>query len=203
MIKKEIRVLGVSFAATGTRRAGPTQIVGVVYRGNRWLEGVMRRTVPPEEADLTPGIAKMVTGSPHYPQLRVIVLDELITKSGNYADIEALSKKTKLPVIAVVRRRVSVKGLANAPVRLPQRAPNALSTLPCRKWKTGGKTFFIYSAGLAKLDIEELLEVCASREGIPEAARVARITASALEKFLFGRAPQADVPRLRRPQLGR
>ena len=189
MIKKEIRVLGVSFAAPHHGRAGLIQAVGVVYRGNRWLEGVMRTTIPPEVADLTPRITKMVTSSPHYPQLRVIVLDELITRSGNYTDIGALSKKTKVPVIAVVRQKTSVKRLTNVPVRVPQRTLKAFASLACRKWKAGGKTFFVYSAGLGKIDLEELLEVCASREGLPEAARVAKITASALEKFLLGRAP--------------
>jgi hypothetical protein len=40
---------------------------------------------------------------------------------------------------------------------------------------------------LGELDLDELLGVCASREGLPEAARVARITSSSLEKFLAGR----------------
>lgn len=188
MIKKEIRVLGVSFAAPHPRCAGRIQVVGVVYRGNRWLEGVMRTTTPPQLADLTPNIVKMITTSPHYPQLRVIVLDEIITKLGNYVDIEALSKKTRVPVVAVVRRRVSIKRPTKMSVRLPQRALKVLGTFSCRKWWAGQKMFFVYSAGLGKIDLEELLEVCASREGVPEAARVARITASSLGKFLFGPA---------------
>ncbi len=189
MIKKEIRVLGVSLASPHPGRGVPIQVVGVVYRGNRWLEGVMRTTIPPEVHDLTPKIAKMVTDSPHHPQLRVIILDGLITKSGNYADIEALSKKTRRPVIAVVRQKIPVKRLTSATVRVPQRTFKAFTSASFRKWKAAGKTFFVYSAGLGKIDIEELLEVCASREGLPEAARVARITASALRKLLFGRAP--------------
>ena len=188
MIKKEIRVLGVSFAAPRHRRSGLIQVVGVVYRGSRWLEGVMRTTVPPEVRDLTPRITKMVTSSPHYPQLRVIVLDELITRSG-YADIEALSKKTKVPVIAVARQKIPVRRLTDAPMRLPERTMKALGSLPCTRWKAGGKTFFVYSAGLGKVNLEELLEVCASKEGLPEAARVARITAFALERFLFSGVP--------------
>lgn len=189
MIKKEIRVLGVSFAAPHRGRSGLIQVVGVVYRGNRWLEGAMRTTVPPEVRDLTPRITKMVTSSPHYPQLRVIVIDELVTRSGNYADIEVLSKKTRIPVIAVARQKIPVRRLTDASTRLPERAVKALASLPSTRWKAGGKTFFVYSAGLGKVDLEELLEVCASREGVPEAARVARITAFALEKFLFSRAP--------------
>jgi hypothetical protein len=188
MIKKEIRVLGVSFAAPRPRSAERIQVVGVVYRGNRWLEGVMRTTTPPRLADLTPGIVKMVTGSPHYPQLRVIALDELITKLGNYVDIETLSKKTRVPVVAVMLRRISVGRRAKTSVRLPRRILRAFLSLPCRKWSAGNKTFFVYSAGLGKIDLEELLGICASRKGVPEAARVARMIASSLRKLLFRRA---------------
>jgi endonuclease V-like protein UPF0215 family len=55
--------------------------------------------------------------------------------------------------------------------------------------RAAGKTYFVYSAGMGVIDLDELLEVCASREGLPEAARVARITASSLQKFLAGHVP--------------
>jgi endonuclease V-like protein UPF0215 family len=42
---------------------------------------------------------------------------------------------------------------------------------------------------LGDVDLDELLEVCASRQGLPEAARVARIAASSLEKFLAEHQP--------------
>jgi len=188
MIKREIRVLGISCTKPHPRRAGPVQVVGVVYRGNRWLEGVMRITIPSKVTDLTSRIARMVTSSPHFPQLRVIALDELITKSGSCMDIEALSRKTKLPVVAVLRRRALTERLRKASARFPRRTFKRFAKLPSTNWKAGGKTFSVYSAGLGKIDLKELLGVCASREGPPEAVRVARITASSLEKFLTRRA---------------
>jgi len=184
MIKREIRVLGISCAAPHPKRESPTQVVGVVYRGNRWLEGVMRTTIRPEAADLTPGIAKMAADSPHFPQLRAIALDELITKSGRYVDIRALSKKSRLPVIAVLRQKILIKRLSKSLAKSSRRSLKAFAKLPCRIWGMEGKTFFVYSAGVGNLDLEELVSVCASREGVPEAARVARIAASSLERFL-------------------
>jgi len=149
----------------------------------------MRTTVRPEATDLAPNIAKMVTGSPHFPQLRVIVLDELISKSGSYVDIEALSRKTRLPVVAVLRRKIIAKRLPKKGARISQRALKVFAKLTYRMWKAGGKILFVYSAGLGKIDLDEILGVCASKEGLPEAARVARIIASSLEKFLVGRRP--------------
>jgi endonuclease V-like protein UPF0215 family len=188
MIKKEIRVLGIACTTPHPMRTHPVQVIGVVYRGNRWLEGVMRTTAPPKLSDLTARIAKMITSSPHLPQLRVIALDELITKSGNYIDIEALSKKTRLPVIAVLRRRVLTQPLPKASTRRSQRALKHVADLPSMNWRAAGRPFFVYSTGLVEVDLVELLEVCASREGCPEAVRVARITTAVLGKFLMRRA---------------
>jgi endonuclease V-like protein UPF0215 family len=188
MIKKEVRVLGIASVSPHQRDSASTHVVGVVYRGNRWLEGVMRAVIPREQSNLTTGTAKMVTRSPHLPQLRVIVLDRLITRSGSYIDIKALSKKTRLPTVAVLRREIPTKRLSKNRARNRQ-VLEALAGLSCRKWKAAGKTYFVYSAGMGGIDLDELLGVCASREGLPEAARVARITASSLQKFLAGHVP--------------
>ncbi len=181
MIKKEIRVLGVSFAEPNVRAVGPIHIVGVVYRGNRWLEGVMRTTVPPGRADITPRIAKMVRDSPHYPQLRIIILDRLTTKYGNYVDLDLLSKKTRLPSLAVLQHKISSGHISGA----AKRALASFAKLTYTKWSKPPRPLFVYSAGLDKMDLGEVLEVCASSKGIPEAARVARITASSIERLLL------------------
>jgi endonuclease V-like protein UPF0215 family len=188
MIKKEIRVLGIASTSPRQRDSAATHVVGVVYRGNRWLEGVMRTVVPRDQRNLTPGIAKMVTKSPHFPQLRLIVVDELFTKSGSYIDIEALRRKTGLPVVAVLREEIPIRHLAKARVR-NRHAFKALASLPCRKWRPADKTYLVYSSGPSGAVLDEFLEVCASREGPPEAARVARIAAASLERLLVGRVP--------------
>jgi endonuclease V-like protein UPF0215 family len=187
MIKKEIRVLGIASVSFRTD-ATSTHVVGVVYRGNRWLEGVMRTIIPRKQANLTTGIAKMATKSPHFPQLRIIALGELVTRSASYIDIRTLSKKTGLPVVAVLREEMPIKCLLKTGAR-NRRAQKAFAALPCRKWRAAGRAYSAYSAGLGGVDLEELLEVCASKEGLPEAARVARIVASSLERFLAGRVP--------------
>lgn len=189
MIKKEIRVLGISCAVPYFRRPAPTQVVGVVYRGNRWLEGVMRTTIPPDTLDLTPRIATMIISSPHFPQLKVIALDELVTKHGSYIDINALSKTTTLAVIAVLRHRAPILRLSKRSVKIPRRTLKSFAKLACIRWRVATRSFMVYSAGLGEIDLEELLTICASREGLPEATRVARITASSLERLLTERLP--------------
>jgi len=187
MIKKEIRVLGIA-SASPRRDDASTHVVGVVYRGNRWLEGVMRTVAPRDQTNLTSSMAKMVTKSPHFPQLRLIVLDELFTKSGGYIDIEALSRKTGLPAMAVLAKKIPMKRIQGIHAG-NRRAFKAFAGLPCMRWRPANKTYFVYSAGSSGLMLDELLKVCASREGLPEAARVARIAAVSLERLFLGRVP--------------
>ena len=188
MIKKEIRVLGVASVFPPQEIAAFAQLVGVVYRGNRWLEGVTRTIIPREETNLTRRITEMTVKSPHYPQLRVIVLDELIAELGSHIDIHALSKKTRLPVVAVLRRKTPIKRLQESRIA-HRRTARTFSDPPYVRWRHAGKTFFVYFTGLSGVDLNELLKVCASKGGVPEAARVADITRSSLEKVLFGRKP--------------
>jgi len=196
MIKKEIRVLGVS-CTTPPRGSGiPIQVVGVVYRGNRWLEGVMRTTIPSTVVDLTSRIARMVIHSPHFPQLRVIALNELITRSGTYADIKGLSRMTGLPVIAVLRRKPAVRHLSVTTRKGSSRERNAFARLTYRRWEAGRRRFYVYSAGSDKMPLSEILVVSAAKEGPPEAARVARIVASSLDRLL---ARQRAWPERRHP----
>jgi endonuclease V-like protein UPF0215 family len=180
MIKREIRVLGIAFASLHLRNMASIQVVGVVYRGSLWLEGVMRTVISRGRTNLTPDIAKMVVKSPHYPQLRVIVLDKFTTQCGNYIDIKALSRKTRLPVVAVLRRRIPIPRFSETGTGHGG-AGKAFARLPYTKWRSSGRTYSVYHAGLSGIDLNELLEVCASKEGAPEAARVARIAASSLE----------------------
>jgi hypothetical protein len=188
MIKKEIRVLGIASVTVRVGKSGSTHVVGIVYRGNRWLEGVMRVVIPWKQLNLTTGIAKMVIGSPHFPQLRVIVLDELVSKRGSYVDIEALSRKTGLPIVAVLQSKPRTWNLSKTRTGA-RRAIKMLTGLSGREWKAMGNTYFVYSAGIDEVNLDELLKVCASGKGTPEAARVARITASSLQNLLAEGAP--------------
>jgi endonuclease V-like protein UPF0215 family len=96
-IKKEIRVLGL--AAWSDSSTGTYETVGVLFRGNRWLDGVLRARSSTH--DVTEDVVDMIRNSNHHPQIRVILLhNELLTDSSQI-DSHRLSKKTERPVIAM------------------------------------------------------------------------------------------------------
>ncbi len=83
-IKPEIRILAIDDSALVSERI---MIVGVVFRGGEWMDGVLRAEITRDGLDATDVIAEMVTATRHYPQIRVIMLDGVTYGGFNVVDI--------------------------------------------------------------------------------------------------------------------
>jgi endonuclease V-like protein UPF0215 family len=105
VVKPEIRVLGIDDGRFVPHSKSQVPIVGVVFRGGYWLEGVMSTTVTVDGVDSTERISKMVISSPHYKQLRVIMLNGVTFGGFNIVDIQTLNRCTGLPVIVVTQKK--------------------------------------------------------------------------------------------------
>jgi len=186
-IKPEIRVLGIDDGNFVPREEGLVDLIGVVYRGGYWLEGVMRTEIEVDGMDATEKIATMVRASPHYNQLRVIMLDGITFAGFNIVDITELFQKVKLPVIAIVREKPNLEEIRKALENLPE---------PEKRWaavKNAGKlskvrtrgaegTVYMQTAGISQVDAETIVRNTSLRSNIPEALRVAHIIASGFAK---------------------
>ena len=106
VIKPEIRVLGVDDGAFKPHVKGQVPVIGVVFRGGFWLDGVMHTSIEVDGFDAPEKIASMITGSPHYKQLRVIMLNGVTFAGFNIVDVKTLHAATKLPVITVTREKL-------------------------------------------------------------------------------------------------
>jgi endonuclease V-like protein UPF0215 family len=187
IIKPEIRVLGVDDGIFVPHSKGFAPIVGVVFRGGYWLDGVMNTKVEVDGFDATEKIAAMVTNSPHHKQLRIIMLDGVTFAGFNVVDIKKLSEKTKLPVIAVTRDRPDFGEIRKALKKLPS---------PAKRWKAvvdAGEIFevntrskkervYMEISGIVEEDAREILKLTSTRSSVPEALRVAHLVASGISK---------------------
>jgi uncharacterized protein len=187
IIKPEIRVLGVDDGIFVPHSKGFAHIVGVVFRGGYWLDGVMNTKVEVDGFDATEKIAAMVTNSPHHKQLRVIMLDGVTFAGFNVVDIKKLNKKTKLPVIAVTRDRPDFGEIRKALNNLP---------FPERRWKavvnageitevnTRSRKERVYMeiSGIVEEDARKIVKLTSTRSSVPEALRVAHLVASGISK---------------------
>ena len=187
-IKPEIRILGVDDGVFVPHAKGMVDIVGVVFRGGYWLDGVMRTEVENDGMDATEKIASMITESPHYDQLRVVMLYGITFAGFNVVDIKGLFKRVGLPVIAVTREQPDFKEIKKALENLPESG---------RRWESienAGKVIRVHTrnaedavymqiAGISEKDAEKILKETSTRSNVPEALRVAHIIASGLARL--------------------
>lgn len=186
-IKPEIRVLGVDDGVFTPHVEGFVPVVGVVFRGGYWLDGVMHTTVEVDGFDATQKIASMIINSPHHKQLRIIMLNGVTFAGFNVINIKGLNAETKLPVIAVTREKPNFTEIREALKNLPENE---------QRWKSiqsAGEIFEVFVrskkekiymqiSGILKEDARKILKLTATRSNMPEALRVAHLIASGISK---------------------
>ncbi|PMB74236.1 hypothetical protein C0199_00605 [Candidatus Bathyarchaeota archaeon] len=185
VIKPEIRVLGVDDGVFKPHTRGLVPVVGVVFRGGYWLDGVMHTKVRVDGFEATKKIVSMIKVSSHYKQLRVIMLNGVTIAGFNVVDIKKLNVETGLPVIAVTRDKPNFDEIREALKKLPESEErwrailNAgeLYEVPIRSGK--GK-IYMQTSGISEGDARKILQLTSTRSYIPEALRVAHLIASGL-----------------------
>jgi len=65
VIKPEIRVLGIDDGKFIPHTKGDVIVVGVVFRGGLWLEGVMHTNIAIDGSNATKQLVSMITNSPY------------------------------------------------------------------------------------------------------------------------------------------
>ncbi len=185
VIKPEIRVLGVDDGVFTPHMKRLVPVVGVVFRGGYWLDGVMHTKVEVDGFEATDKIASMITNSPHYKQLRVIMLDGVTFAGFNVVNIKKLNMKTKLSVIVVTRERPNFEEIREALKNLPKSG---------ERWKiilNAGEIFevstrsrnekvYMQISGVLEEDARKILQLTSTRSNIPEPLRVAHLIASGI-----------------------
>jgi endonuclease V-like protein UPF0215 family len=185
VIKPEIRILGVDDGAFIPHVKGQVPIVGVVFRGGYWIDGVVHTWISVDGLEATDKLSSMIVGSSHYKQLRVIMLNGITFAGFNIVNIKALNLATKLPVITVTREKPDLPKIHEALQNLGHSG---------ERWKTildAGEPMevatrnvkakvYVQTAGVSIEDAQKILRLTSTRSHIPEALRVAHIIASGI-----------------------
>ena len=183
VIKPEIRVLGVDDGVFKPHSKSLVPVVGVVFRGGFWLDGVMHTRVRVDGLEATEKIASMVLGSSHWKQLRVIMLNGVTVAGFNIVDIRALSAETGLPVIAVTRDKPNFGEIYEALKNLPKseerwRIISGMGEVHEVFTRSKREKVYLQMAGICGEDAKRIVQLTSTRSSIPEALRVAHIIAS-------------------------
>jgi endonuclease V-like protein UPF0215 family len=188
VIKPEIRVLGVDDGKFTPHTESQVPVIGVVFRGGYWLDGVMHTKIAVDGFDATDNISSMITLSPHHKQLRVIMLNGITFAGFNIVDIKTLNAATRLPVIAVTREKPDLAEIHKALKKMSKSEErwkavlNAgeISTVPTRSQK---EKIYMEVAGISVEDAQKILRLTSTRSNIPEALRVAHLIASGISSI--------------------
>jgi len=178
-IKDEVRVLGVD---DGPFKRGDADVlvVGVVFRGGNWMDGVLSMRVAVDGLDATDKLVSLVKGC-RFKDLRVVMLDGIAFGGFNVVDINRLYSETKLPVIVVTRDKPDFKEIKAALKNLPDSEVRWGYMRDAGEPKPvevkDGKLVYIQTAGIKFTDAEAIVKLSATRSLIPEPIRVAHLIA--------------------------
>jgi len=180
--------LGVDDGVFIPHSKGFAPIIGVVFRGGYWLDGVMSTRAKVDGFDASDKIASMIVNSPHYKQVRVIMLDGVTFAGFNVVDIKQLNIETKLPVIAVTRDKPDFDDIHRVLRHLPdpekrwQAVQNAGQIIEVNT-RSNKKKVYMEICGILEDDARKILRLTSTRSNVPEALRVAHLIASGINKL--------------------
>lgn len=178
MIKKEIRVIGIDDSPFNKFKDKEILVVGVVMRGGLYLDGVLSTKAKVDGNDATDKITKMINKCKFKPQLQCIFLNGIAVGGFNVIDVKELSKKTKLPVIVVIRRMPDIENIKKTLIKIKKK--NKIKLL-----EKAGKVIriddiFVQLTGIDLEKAKNILKIVCTRSLLPEALRLAHIIAAGI-----------------------
>lgn len=184
-IKPEIRILGVDDGPFKPNYRGKVPLVGAVFRGGKWLDGIMITEVEKDGMDVTERLVEMLGRSRHLGQLRVLMVDGVTFAGFNVLDVKEVFRKTGLPVIAVSREIPVMADIRKALSHLPKwrerwKIIRATGKLYPVTTQSQGKPIYIQPVGIKREDAEKVVRLSSTRSSVPEPLRVAHLIATAI-----------------------
>ncbi len=178
MLKKEIRVLGIDDSPFKKFQKDNVLVVGTIFRGGIFLDGVLSTKVNIDGNDATKKITGMINKCKFKPQLQCIFLNGIAVAGFNVIDILNLNKKTKIPVIAIIRKMPDIKKIRETLIRINKKSKIKLiekagPVIPIGK-------IYAQLAGISVEKAKEILEIACTRSLIPEALRISHLIASGI-----------------------
>jgi endonuclease V-like protein UPF0215 family len=154
-------------------------VVGVVFRGSLWLDGVISCTLEMNGPNQNSTLSRAIKQSKQYSQLHAIILKERVVP-GWKVNLADLARRVKRPVIATANRRIS---------RAPKKGEGARD-MHRYEIIINRRRLSVLAVGVGRAEAEQLFDVgCTPTSAIPEAVRVADLLVQQASRcrFLFQR----------------
>ncbi len=183
-MKKQIRVLAIDDSPFNFNDKY-SLVVGVVMRGDKYIDGVLSERVKVDGFDATNVCIEMIQKNRFKNQLKAIIIDGGSFGGFNVLDIKKINKKTKIPIITITRNRPNfnkIKIALKSNFLDWKKRYNILSEGELLEIKTKHKPIYIKLEGIDKKEAEEIIKIFTIRGVIPEPLRVAHLVASGIKR---------------------
>ncbi|MCW1300859.1 MAG: DUF99 family protein [Candidatus Nanoarchaeia archaeon] len=177
-VKKEIRVLGIDDAPFIKGKSKEVLVIGVVFRGGEFLDGVLSTYIECDGNDATQKIIEMVNRSTHRLQLRVMMTDGIAFGGFNLIDIQEIFEQTKIPVIVVMRYYPDVERMKHALMKFSdfqERVDKLLKAGEIHEFQVKQGKIYYQFHGTTRQMVERVLQTTLKRGLVPEPLRVAHL----------------------------
>ena len=178
--KREVRVIGIDDSPFNKFKDRTVLVVGTVFRGGDWMDGVLSTRCTVDGKNSTKKISEMINKSKFKSQLRAIFLDGIAVGGFNVIDVPALHKKTKIPVIIVIRDYPDFRKIYDTLYHLKMKDKITLIEKIPRPVKY--KKIYTRAIGISLDKAKELLDITCTRSFIPEPLRAAHLIGAGIVK---------------------
>jgi hypothetical protein len=186
MLKPGVRSIGIDDAPFDRSKRGDVAVIGAVYRGGTWFDGLLSTKIRKDGWNATDRICTMLLGSKFLAQLHYIMLDGIALGGFNIVDINRLHIETGLKVLVVVRKKPDLPAVRKAIER---------TTGAEKRWRLLQRAGAIHQVGrlhcqmvgMGLNEASELLELTCTRSLIPEPLRAAHLIAGGLVRGQSGK----------------
>jgi len=178
--KKELRILGIDDGPFDKFKDKDVIVVGTIFRGGSYLDGLLSTKVRIDGKNSTRNIAKMILNSRFKSQIQLIFLDGIAVGGFNVIDANELHKLTKIPIIIVMRNYPDHKKMFDAMKKIGMGSKIPLITDLPKPVKVDD--IFIQCIGVSLDYARLILKLTCTHSMIPEPLRQAHIIASGIVK---------------------
>lgn len=177
-MKKEIRILGIDDASFDKFRDKEVLVIGTVFRGGNFLDGVLSVKVGVDGNDSTEKLIEIINNCKFKPQLQCIMIDGIAFGGFNVVDIDLLNKKTGIPVIVIIRRMPDIENIKKVLIKLNKK--EKIGLIEKAGMPTKINDVFVQFKGIGIEDVKKILKISCTHSFIPEPIRVAHLIGQGL-----------------------
>ena len=178
-MKALARVIGIDDGFFKPRTKMKTYIVGVVFRVDNRIEGIISEKIKVDALDSTEKIISMISKSKFKPQIKVVLLGGVNFAGFNIIDAEKLYKKLRIPIIIVFRKKPRMEKIRNA-LKSFKDFDKRIALIKKAGEIHRANNFFFQCHGIEQKEAQVILKKCSYHSNLPEPIRLAHLIASGI-----------------------